>query len=448
MKATLLLSFVTSLMLIPAFSSAKINDLVKEERAKEVFDKKFKVSRDAQGLVSSVTYRLGVNNFSAEKILEGLIAEIKKINRISKLEKAEFAKQAGHNSSMSANTALTQHEAQVQQVIAEFYQDYELSLAKQEGAEFAHPQRDARVEQLKLSMESIQSDEVVEEFDQVAQSEYWKTFNAKLANILLKIRPEVLAVPNDQRYFFQRELITQAAKVIVTQAAKNIKSVPFLGLLSEIFGQVEEIISEQRMYNQNYLLYILENYKAEIFALTDKEAAGIISSIYQSRLGLMQLLQMKKMAEGDWTSYGWNSFYTQKRTANATLIKFEGLSYDPSATKRISSAFAIVNENGKKKIVNLFDKANMFSSKPALAYDFEKPNKVMITRFLVKLGKMGLGFVPMPDVIKNFANKFADSTYAQQVITEGSLAAYFTIEGHAGLSTYFSRQTLNPFLRQ
>ncbi len=278
MKATLF-AVLSSLLLIPSFALAKIHDVEKEERAKEVFAKKFKVSRDAQGLISSVTYRLGGKGFSADVILQGLVTEIKKINRQSKLEKAAFAKQSAQNSLMSTRS-LTQHEALVAQVVTELYQDYEMNLAQAEGSEFAHPSRDARVEQLKLSMESVQSDEMVEEFDRVAKSEFWNKFNAKLGNVLLKIRPEVLAVPNDQKYFFQRELITEVAKLIINQAAKSVKSVPFLGLLKEVFVQIEQIVEDQRMFNQNFLLYLLENYKAETFSLTESEAAQIVSSLY------------------------------------------------------------------------------------------------------------------------------------------------------------------------
>lgn len=451
-KSKIFSKFLSLLILgffvIPPIAFSQIQDAEKEERAKEVFQKKFKISRDSSGLISSVTYRLSGKSFSADVILHDLLSVIKDINRQSKLEKASFAKFRPNNSLFAANSLQTKHEAQVSQVIHELYQDYEIKLAEIQGSEFAHSSRDARIEQLKLSMESVQSDEVINEFDRVAKSEYWKSFNSKLSGILLKIRPEVLSVPNDQRYFFQRQLISEVAKVIISEAAKRITSVPFLGLLKELFGQIEQIIADQRMFNQNYLLFLLENYKAEIFSLTENEAATIISSIYQSRLGLVQLMQMKKMSEGDWSSYGWNNFYTQKRAANGVLAKMEGLSYDPSGTKRLCSSFAIIMEKEKKKIVNLFDKAHQFSSKPSVAYDFDHPNKVMVTRLLVKLGQFGLEFVPMPGVLKSFANSFADSMYKQQILTEGSLSAYFTIEGHPALSTYFSRQTLNPFLRQ
>lgn len=442
---TLLLSFTFLTFLS---GTAFANESEKELRAKTVFEKKFKVSRNAEGKITSVTYRLGGKKFSADSILKSIIGEIKSINRQSKMEKS-FQVSSGSGMSLYTTTdTMTQHEAQVAQVVAELYEDYEVQLARKEGAEYAHPERDARIDQLKLSMESVQNDNVVHEFERVEKSQQWKQFSSKLSSVLLRVRPEVLAVPHDQKFFFQRELITEIAKVILQQAAKHITSVPFLGLLGEIFTQMEQIIADQRMFNQNYLLYLLENFKSDNFSLTDSESAQIISSIYQSRLGLVELMQMKKMAEGDWTSYGWNNFYTQKRTANGILAKFEKSAYDSRSTKRISSSFAIVMEKEKKKIVNLFDKAHMFSSKPSLAYDFEKPNKVMITRLLIKLGQMGLGFIPMPGILKSFATSFAESSYRQQILTEGALSAYFTVEGHPALSTHFSRQTLNPFLRQ
>ena len=417
----------------------------KEDRAKEVFSQKFRITRDTTGAISSVTYKMGSKKFSAETVLKEIISEIKSINRQAKLAKTNVNNES--QAFLVGQKNMTEHEAHVALAIQEVYGDYELSLAKNNGSQYAHPNRDARIEHLRLSMESLQNDEVLSEFDRIAKSEYWQNFNAKLNNILLKIRPEVLAVPNDQRYFFQRELIAEIAKQILSQASQRIKSVPFLGLLSNIFGQIEQIISDQRMFNQNYLLFLLENYKAELFDLSEKEAAQIISSIYQSKLGLLQLLQMKKMADADWLSYGWNNFYTQKRAANGVLEKFESISYDPRSTKRLSSAFAVVSEKEKKKIVNLYDKAHMFSSKPSLAYDYEKPNKVKMMRFLIKLGQMGLDFVPMPSIIKGLANNFADSAYKQQILTEGALSAYFMVEGHAALSSHFARQTLNPYLR-
>lgn len=438
------------LILFSFFSLFAMNGFaqdVKNERAKEIFHKKFKVLRDESGKISAVVYKMGAKSFSANAIMNEILTELKSINKQSKeILNSRSSGSAGMSINF-ANATTTLHEQQVAEAISLLYEDYELGLAKVQGAEYAHPSRDTRIENLRYAMESVQEDGVLNEVQSIANSEHWTAFNSKLMTVLLKIRPDVLSVPNDKTYFFQRELITEVSKLIISQATKYVTSVPFLGMLGQIFSQIEQIIMEQRVFNQNYLLYLLENFSPDTFSLKEDEASKIVSSMYQSRLGMLELWQLRKMSDGDFTTYGWTTFYTQKRNANAVLAKHETKIYDKSQTKRISSAFAIVSENKKLKIVNLFNKAHMFSGKPALAHDFEKPKKVMLTRMLIKLGQMGLGFVPIPGIIKDFANQFASSTYKEQSLTEGALAAYFEMEGHAGLSKHFIRQSVNPFIR-
>ena len=110
--------------------------------------------------------------------------------------------------------------------------------------------------------------------------------------------------------------------------------------------------------------------------------------------------------------------------------------------KRLGYAFSYAEDEAGGKIVNLLSQAHMFSSKPAVAFDFKKPRKVLITRSLVYLAQLGLSFVPLPGLIKSAANAVADSFYVDQGKTEGTLVGFLEDRGENKLAHIIMRQSV------
>jgi hypothetical protein len=113
--------------------------------------------------------------------------------------------------------------------------------------------------------------------------------------------------------------------------------------------------------------------------------------------------------------------------------------------KRLDYAFQEATLKGQRVILNLFDTQNMFSSQQAIAYYFEKPNKVKQTRQLLQLGQLGLSFISLPQFIKDLANSFMKSYYEKQRLTEGALVGYFESINDVPMQRQFIRQNVNPF---
>ena len=142
--------------------------------------------------------------------------------------------------------------------------------------------------------------------------------------------------------------------------------------------------------------------------------------------------------------YGFDKFYKLVRQANVKKRSLGGLYHTIGA--RLGYAFNFVEDDKSSKIVNLFENAHMFTSKPAVSFDFKRPAQVLITRNLVYLAQLGLSFIPMPGIIKTAANTVANSFYIDQGKTEGALVGYFEDKGEQKFANLLVQQSVNPFL--
>jgi hypothetical protein len=108
-------------------------------------------------------------------------------------------------------------------------------------------------------------------------------------------------------------------------------------------------------------------------------------------------------------------------------------------------AFNKVTFNNEKVIVNLFDNESMLQSRPAVAYNYDRPTQIARKRVMLTLAQLGLSFVPMSAYIKDTAGSFIKSYYANQKITEGALYGYFESMGENAGMKQVKIQYLNPF---
>jgi len=158
-------------------------------------------------------------------------------------------------------------------------------------------------------------------------------------------------------------------------------------------------------------------------------------------------MESNKAAAG-WDAYGWNKFYMAVRAGNTQVRNWQSpfSSYVFQDVKKLNFGFAEVKEEGSRKIVSLTHKAHQFSSKPSVAYDYSSPAKIRQNRALLQLGHVALGFITIPNWIKNNVDKFIQSTYVMQSRTEGSLVAYFELQGDSQMANEIARQKANPYI--
>ena len=112
---------------------------------------------------------------------------------------------------------------------------------------------------------------------------------------------------------------------------------------------------------------------------------------------------------------------------------------------RLNYAFSEAEYKGERVIVNLFDKQNMFDSKPAIAFSYDNPMKIKRLRMVLTLAELGLSFVPLPSFVKGIVEDYVKSFYEKQQITEGALLAHFEVNQREEEILVLEKQFINAY---
>jgi len=416
------------------FLSSWLNSVFSQTNpVKDGFSKRFVIDRNEQGEVVAVRSKQIITKFSLIPFLKLLFEHIAQIPQSHK----DF--QSG------------EYQKQVEETIGLLQSVSEKSPFTENNQDPDEPTQEERIAKLKDSFDYLPKVDFRPLVDQLNQDPDLKEFEKKLPDLLATLRPDVLARPNDTKFFFNKALIERLVGFILTQAANRLPSVPYLGLLQGLLEDVQNILTEQRTYQQNILIAYLINFKSQDLGMTDLEVNKILSSIYVSHLGVQAFNQLRNI-EARWMGYGWNEYYTVARNTDNRLSTSIRAGEIDTTSQRIDMSFAAVtSEGGKnKRILNMTNNMHMFSRRPTLAYDYEKPNRVKMFRLYLRLGQIGLDFLNIPAFIKNFVNQFADSFYRPQRLTEGSMIGYLEIFPNAAndsLKQNILTQSLHPYLK-
>ena len=114
--------------------------------------------------------------------------------------------------------------------------------------------------------------------------------------------------------------------------------------------------------------------------------------------------------------------------------------------KKIDYAFAEVTEQGARKIYHLHVANHMFTSKPALAFDYANPQRVKRNRALLNLAGVAMGFIKIPGWLRSSADNFMKSFYVQQVRMEGALVGHFESTGESAMVNRIYSQRANFYI--
>ncbi len=300
------------------------------------------------------------------------------------------------------------------------------------------------LERLKESLRALSAVQIEKLYSNPQFNEVLNKFEGKLGELLAISDPSMLARPNDSQYFLKKKGTHEAVKMGLKLAQKVFGQIPILNTISFIMVRTEEMISDSRNFYHNYLLHYLENAKEEELGLSHDEINLIYSSIFESRVSLIEHLIFNKQIKATWPKYGVERFFGQARGLLARKRQFRG-EFD-QYTDRLNFGFLKGMYQGEPVIINLIGKEHLFNSRPAISYYEQSPNKVLRKRQVLELASLGISFLTVPDFIKSFGQKFFKSFYEEQRLQEGALMGYLKQNNMDEISHNVRRQALNPFV--
>lgn len=387
-------------------------------KSADAFNKRFQVIRSEDGKLIGVRDRTLPVKFSVAPYIAMIKSQL-----------------VQEQSLLRSNLASGEYESQVRAVLDE---DRELLLSQ------GYTQKDYEryVQTVVDSLKQLAVVNVENVFTNPVFNEVVSKYEGKLTDAILLLDPTIMANVQDPTFFYKRNVTYKAVSWALDFARKRLSQIPILNTVSYIVVQVEKLITERRNFHQNMLLHYLENFDEKELGLTHDEVNMIWSSIYESRIPWYAFWESSS-AKGNWMKYGVDNFYGNFRAATARLQK-AGAIYT-SVDDRMNYAFQKVTYNNEKVVVNLFDNESMFQSRPAVAYNYDRPTQIARKRVMLTLAQLGLSFVPLNASIKDTAGNFIKSYYAKQKITEGALYGYFESMGDDSGLRQVKVQYMNPF---
>lgn len=359
-----------------------------------VFFKRFEVVKNAQG--------------RPEMIL------VKRDARVSGLIVEPFMQEVAEQVAF----AQAQGAAGMEQSFASTWEPAELAEWPKEDREIA---RQALEEVQNIDIQSAYKDE------KFKNTMAW--LGKKLKQHLLGTR--VLSNINDPRYFYSRAVSRQLVGYLVKEVTRQMKNSQYAAIAQFIAQKLGEIVQDRRAYHQIMLLHYLERFKPEELGMTAQEVVRARSSIYESQIPWFAFW-VSNMAKNHWDVYG-NLYFNRFFDGASEKLLYNKKRYD-EVGERADFAFNIVTEKGHKKVINLMDNQWMGSSRPATAFYFDSPMRVLAQRKMLQLIQLGIGYIPNNHwailIAKQGANAFIDSMYVAHMKTEGALLGYFESTGN------------------
>lgn len=388
-------------------------------KSADAFHKRFQVIRSADGKLVGIRDRTLPVKFSVVPYIEMVKSQLK------------------HEQSLMSpeNLASGEYEANVRSVLDE---DRELLLSQG----YSQQEYDAYVENVVESLKKLAVVNVDTVFSNPVFNEVVSKYEGKITDAILLLDPTILANIQDPTFFYKRNVTYKAVSWALDFARKRLSNIPMLNTVSYVVVEVEKLITQRRNFHQNMLLHYLENFDEKELGLTHDEVNMIWSSIYESRIPWFAFWE-SSAAKGNWMKYGVNNFYANYRAATAKLQKAGALYTE--VNERMNFGFQKVVYKNEKVVVNLFDNESMLQSRPAVAYNYDRPTQIARKRIMLNLAQLGLSFVPMSAIVKDSVGSFIKSFYLNQKLTEGALYGYFESMGEDSGMRQIKAQYMNPF---
>ena len=284
--------------------------------------------------------------------------------------------------------------------------------------------------------------DVEEVFSNPRFRELMSRFEERMARIFERVDPRILAYTGKSDFFYKREMVRAAVSWGLALAESMFSHAPVLNTAVYILARAEELVRRSREFHQNIFLHYVEKVDSKGLGMTDGEVDLVLSSIYESRIPLTGIGELRK-ARKNWPEYGIRRFHAETRMANRVLIQHKHRYQDIG--RRVNRPFQRVRFDGRDLIVNLYHRGSIFNSRPSVAFDLENPKRIARKRIVIQLAELGLSFIPAPSWGKRMVGSYLKSHYKSQRITEGALYGHFeSMRDKAGTQAV-KLQYWNPF---
>lgn len=386
-----------------------------EDLALQGFNERFTLVRNSENKVTIIKLKKAVTRFTIKPFIEQIKADLQK-------EQASFT-----------TLSPSEKEAEIDQMLADM------------GYGLTGSQEAEKVKEALMNIPNINVEDAFTELN--AQGDFWAEFQRKLQEAITFVDPTVLANLDDARFFYKRQVTYKVVVWALEQAKKRFSNVPVLNIASFVIVRVHEMMLEQRHFHHNMLLHYFETIPETKLGMTKEEVDRTVSSIYEYRIDATNIFESNRAAR-DWMNYGMNNFYTSVRAGNNRIREWSGplSSTNFQDIKKLNFGFASVTHEGSRQVYHLHASGHMFTTKPALAYDYGNPNRVKRNRALLNIAGVVLGFIKMPGWLKGNVDSFLKSFYVNQVRLEGALVGYFESTGDTAMINRIYAQRANFYI--
>lgn len=382
------------------------------------FNERFSLVKDQDNKIKVIKLKKAVTKFTIRPFLEQIKQDLI-------MEQKGFMALTGYDK-----------EAEIDEMLMDMGMD---PYVKGNGSEEAR-----KIKEALLNIPNIDVDKA---FRSITRTNFWKEFERRLHEAFLFIDPTVLANLEDPRFFYKKNVTYKVVEWALRQAQKQFANVPALNIATFVIVRVHEMMLEQRYFHHNMLLHYFETIPETRLGMTKEEVDRAVSSIYEYRIAPINVFESNRAAR-DWLNYGMDNFYKIVRVGNGKVREWGSpmSRLDFANIKKINFGFASVTHEGARKIYHLHLSAHQFSRKPALAFDYSKPNRVRRNRALLNLAQLGLGFINVPGQLKGLVENFIRSMYVEQVRMEGALVGYFESTGDTAMIERIYSQRANFYI--
>jgi hypothetical protein len=282
-------------------------------------------------------------------------------------------------------------------------------------------------------------------FDRLKKEKFWKKIEKKANKALLSIDPSYLANLEDPRFFYKRRVKYELTQLALDFVHGVFLDVPVLHMARFIVRRIQWMMLEQIHFHQSMVIYYLEHFTPSQLGLTQSEANRLLSSIYEYRIHILKV-RLSINASNNWEQFGLRFFQHESYIAERN-IKAWSKEMGLREVEALSFGFVRATDERGLKIYHTQVPVHLFGKRPALAFDYEKPDRIRKMRAVLNMAGLALGFIPIPaPLIKDGIYLFLESLYIDQVRLEGALVAHFESQGDLEMMRRIYAQRANYYI--